>query len=54
MLAEGQFLALRFCRNCRKGYAIKSLAEVLQTDAVSYKLCVGREVKTEIPAHSQG
>jgi len=28
-----------------------SLAEVLQTDAVSYRLCVGWEVKTEIPVH---
>jgi hypothetical protein len=54
ILTEGQFLAFRFCRNGRKAYAIKSLeslAEVLQTDAVSCKLCVCREVKTEIPAH---
>ena len=42
-------MALRFCRNRRKGYAFKNEAEALQTAAARYKLSVGREVKTEIP-----
>jgi hypothetical protein len=36
----------------RKGYAIKSLAQVLQTVAVRRKLSLGQEIKMEIPVHS--
>jgi hypothetical protein len=32
-----------------KGHAIKNLPEALQTEAVTYKLSVGREVKMKIP-----
>jgi hypothetical protein len=51
LVGEGQFLALRFCRNCRRAYAIKRLAGVLQTEAVRRKLSASREVKMETPAH---
>ena len=51
LVGEGQFLALRFCCNCRKAYAIKSLAEVLQTGAVRRKLSASQEVKMGTPAH---
>ena len=50
LVGEGQFLAWRFCRNCRKAYAIKSLAEVLQTEAVRRKLSASQEVKMGTPA----
>jgi hypothetical protein len=42
---------LRFCRDCRNGCVIKSLAEVLQTGAVRRKLSASQEVKMETPAH---
>ena len=51
LVGEGQFLALRFCRDCRNGFVIKSLAEVLQTGAVRRKLSASREFKMEILAH---
>jgi hypothetical protein len=44
-----QFWALGFSRNRRNGHAIKNLPEALQTEAVTYKLSVGREVKMKIP-----
>jgi hypothetical protein len=43
-----QFWALGFSRKRRKGHAIKNLPEALQTEAVTFKLSTGREVKTNI------
>jgi hypothetical protein len=51
LVGEGQFLALRFCRNCRKAYAIRSFVVGLQTEAVRRKLSASQEVKMETPAH---
>jgi hypothetical protein len=48
---EEQFWALGFSRNCRKGHAIKKLAATLQTEGVTYKLSVDREVKMGIPVN---
>jgi hypothetical protein len=45
---KDDFWALRFRWNRQKAYAIKKLAEALQTEAVTHKLSVGREVKMEI------
>jgi hypothetical protein len=42
---------LRFCRSCRNGYAINSLAGTLQTEAVRRKLSLGQQGKVEIQAH---
>lgn len=47
---KGQFVTLGFSRNRRKGYAVKTPTGALHTEAVGYKLSLGREVKTEIPA----
>ena len=45
-----QFFALKFCRRCRKGSALKDLAGALHTDAGGCTLSVGRELTMEIPA----
>jgi hypothetical protein len=39
---------LGFLGGGRKGHAVESLAEPLQTEAVKYKLSVGSEVKREL------
>ncbi len=39
-----------FPRNPGRDRGVKNLAEALQTKAVRYKLWLGREVKTQIPA----
>jgi hypothetical protein len=44
-----QLGALGFSRNPGRGHAVKNLAE-LKAEAVRYKLSLGWEVKTEIPA----
>jgi aminocarboxymuconate-semialdehyde decarboxylase len=49
-LKKGPFVALGFSNSRRKGYAVKSPAGALHTGAVGYRLSLGREVKTEIPA----
>jgi len=48
--ATRQFGALGFSRNPGKGHAVKNLAEGLKAEALRYKLSLGWEVKTEIPA----
>jgi hypothetical protein len=49
-LRAGELEALGFSRNPGKGHAVKNLAEALKAEAVRYKLSLGWEVKTEIPA----
>jgi hypothetical protein len=44
-----QFWPLGFPPDRRTGHATKNLAEALQTEAVTYKLSAGREVKMKIP-----
>ena len=46
---EAQFWALGFSRKRRKGHVFKNLVEALQTEAVTHKVSVVREVKMEIP-----
>ncbi len=48
---EAQFWALGFSHNRQKGHAAKNLAEALQTEAVTHKLSVGREVQAGIPVN---
>jgi hypothetical protein len=48
VLEKHWFLALRFSRKRRKGYAVKNLAEALHTEGFRYKLLVSWEGKTEI------
>jgi hypothetical protein len=39
-----------FPATAEKGHAVKKLAETLQAETVRYKLSLGWEAKTEIPA----
>ena len=48
---EAPIGALEFSRKPGKGHAVKNLAKGLKAEAVRYKLSLGWELKTEIPAY---